>query len=80
MCAPADLRKQGPEKFIVIVPIIAAATCDVFCDEVDEVVCAVTPETFQAVGLWYEGFSQTTDEEAHDLFEQAAERGKRAAP
>jgi hypothetical protein len=35
--------------------------------EVDEVICAITPEPFQAVGQWYQDFSQTTDEEVHDL-------------
>ena len=35
--------------------------------EVDEVICAITPEPFYAVGLWYEDFSQTTDEEVRDL-------------
>lgn len=31
--------------------------------EVDELVCAVTPDPFQAVGLWYEDFAQTSDDE-----------------
>jgi putative phosphoribosyl transferase len=34
---------------------------------VDEIVCAATPEPFYAVGLWYEDFSQTTDEEVREL-------------
>jgi predicted phosphoribosyltransferase len=35
--------------------------------QADEVVCAITPEPFHAVGLWYEDFAQTTDEEVRDL-------------
>ena len=35
--------------------------------EVDEVICAITPEPFHAVGRWYEDFSQTTEEEVRDL-------------
>jgi predicted phosphoribosyltransferase len=35
--------------------------------EVDDVICAITPEPFHAVGLWYQDFSQTTDEEVRDL-------------
>jgi predicted phosphoribosyltransferase len=31
------------------------------------VVCAITPEPFYSVGLWYEDFSQTTDEEVREL-------------
>jgi putative phosphoribosyl transferase len=60
--------------------INAFPASDEFRDEVDEVVCAITPEPFQAVGLWHEDFSQTPDEEVHDLLEQAAGRGKRTAP
>ena len=29
----------------------------------DEVICGITPDEFGAVGMWYEDFSQTTDEE-----------------
>ena len=38
----------------------------------DDVVCALTPEPFDAVGLWYDEFDQTTDEEVHTLLERAA--------
>jgi putative phosphoribosyl transferase len=37
----------------------------------DEAVCAITPEPFYAVGLWYENFSQTTDEEVRELLAAA---------
>jgi putative phosphoribosyl transferase len=40
--------------------------------EADAVVCAITPEPFHAVGLWYEDFAQTTDEEVRALLESAA--------
>ena len=40
-------------------------------EEVEEVICAVTPEPFYAVGLWYEDFSQTTDEEVRELLARA---------
>jgi len=39
---------------------------------VDQVICAETPENFQAVGVWYENFFQTTDEEVRELLERAA--------
>jgi predicted phosphoribosyltransferase len=35
-------------------------------------VCAETPSPFQAVGLWYEDFSQTSDQEVRDLLARAA--------
>ena len=65
------LRLQGPRRIVVAVPIAAPETCEAFRAEVDEVVCAVTPEPFYAVGLWYEDFSQTSDEEVRELLARA---------
>jgi predicted phosphoribosyltransferase len=65
------LRLQGPRRIVVAVPIAAPETCEAFRAEVDEVVCAVTPDPFYAVGLWYEDFSQTSDEEVRELLAQA---------
>jgi predicted phosphoribosyltransferase len=65
--AVAALRQAKPAKFVVAVPVAAPATCAELRDEVDEVICARTPEPFFAVGLWYEDFSQTSDEEVRDL-------------
>jgi putative phosphoribosyl transferase len=70
--AATALRQMEPSKIIVAVPVAAAETCDEFRDEVDEVICAVTPEPFMAVGMWYSDFSQTSDEEVRELLEQAA--------
>lgn len=70
--AAVALRQMQPEKIIVAVPVAAAETCSEFRSEVDEVVCAVTPEPFMAVGMWYADFSQTTDQEVRELLEQAA--------
>ena len=38
----------------------------------DEMVCAVTPQPFHAVGLWYDDFSQTTDDEVRELLAEAS--------
>jgi predicted phosphoribosyltransferase len=70
--AVAALRKQGPSRIVVAVPVAAPETCQEFEQEVDDVICAVKPELFYAVGLWYQDFSQTTDEEVRDLLRQAA--------
>jgi putative phosphoribosyl transferase len=71
--AVAALRQQQPARLIVAVPVAAPATCREFQEEVDETVCVDTPVPFYAVGVWYENFSQTTDEEIRDLLERAAE-------
>ena len=70
--AVAALRQQGPARIVVAVPIGAPETCSEFEREADDVICAVTPQPFHAVGLWYADFSQTTDEEVRDLLARAA--------
>jgi predicted phosphoribosyltransferase len=72
------LRQREPAHIVVAVPIAAPETCETLRAEVDDVVCAVTPEPFHAVGLWYEDFSQTTDEEVRDLLARSREAGRAA--
>jgi predicted phosphoribosyltransferase len=78
--AVAALRQQGPGRIVIAVPIGAPQTCGELREEADEVVCLYTPEPFHAVGLWYEDFSQTTDQEVHDLLERAQEERTLVAP
>ncbi len=66
------LKKMAPRAIIVAVPVAAPQTCEEFRNEGVDIVCLRTPEPFQAVGLWYEDFSQTTDEEVHELLQQPA--------
>lgn len=70
--AAKALRAWQPAKVVVAVPVAARSTCDSFRDLVDEVVCISTPEPFYAVGLWYEDFSETTDEEVRELLGSAS--------
>ena len=69
--AVAAVRQQQPARIVIAVPVAAAATCEEFAVVVDELVCILRPENFFAVGIWYESFSQTTDEEVRDLLQQA---------
>src|SRR5205814_10534534 len=66
------LRQRGAAKIVVAVPVGPPDTCKEFEDEADEVVCASAPEFFQAVGQYYEDFSQTSDEEVSELLARAA--------
>jgi len=72
--AVAALKKMEPKAILVAVPVAAPQTCDEFRNEGIDIVCLRTPEPFQAVGLWYDDFSQTTDEEVHELLERTYER------
>jgi len=65
------LRQEQAGRIVVAVPVAARETCESLRAEADDVVCAATPEPFYAVGLWYDDFSQTTDEEVRDLLELA---------
>jgi putative phosphoribosyl transferase len=64
------VRQHNPARVIVAVPVGAPSTCAEFADVTDETICARTPEPFSAVGLWYRDFSQTTDEEVHELLDE----------
>src|SRR5947207_3878081 len=70
--AIAALRQQQPARIVVAVPTAAPETCQALRAEVDDVVCAITPEPFYSVGLWYEDFSPTTDEEVREFLARAA--------
>jgi predicted phosphoribosyltransferase len=61
------LRQQQPARIVVAVPTASPETCEEMKTKADEVICAITPEPFYAFGVWYQDFSQTTDEEVRDL-------------
>lgn len=77
--AVAALRKLEPSRIVVAVPVGAEESCALLRREADEVVCLSTPEPFQAVGLWYGDFSQTTDDEVRALLAEAWKDGSDAA-
>jgi predicted phosphoribosyltransferase len=71
------LRPQHARRLVIAVPVAARSVCEQFRSVVDDVVCVTTPEPFQAVGRWYEDFSQNNDEQVRDLLARAAGFGKR---
>jgi len=79
LAAVKALRQLNPRRIVVAVPVAPAETCREFREVVDEVVCGMTPTPFMGVGLWYENFAQTSDEQVRELLRRAAERGTSAA-
>jgi predicted phosphoribosyltransferase len=73
--AALAVRQLNPARVVVAVPVASGHTCDQFRDDVDEIVCAKTPEPFHAVGLWYDDFSQTSDDEVRELLARGAAQG-----
>lgn len=70
--AATALRQERPAEIVVAVPVAAARTCANLERMVDRVVCLFTPEPFHAVGLYYQNFEQTSDEEVRRLLSLAA--------
>jgi erythromycin esterase-like protein/predicted phosphoribosyltransferase len=69
--AARAVRQEGAARIVVAVPVADPDVCNALRAEADEVVCLVTPRPFQAVGVWYEDFSQVSDEEVRDLLARA---------
>jgi len=67
------LRQRGVAKIVVAVPVGPPDTCREIEQEADETICLSTPPFFQAVGQYYEDFSQTSDEDVRELLSQAAQ-------
>ena len=65
--ALTTLRQQQPQKIVVAIPVAPPDICHSLKAEVDELVCLLTPESLCAIGLWYEDFAQTTDEQVRQL-------------
>src|SRR5881296_4753427 len=67
------LRQRGAAKIVVAVPVGPPDTCHEIEEQADETICLSTPEFFQAVGQYYDDFSQTSDEDVRELLSHAAQ-------
>jgi putative phosphoribosyl transferase len=65
------VRSLNPSRVVVAVPVGAPDSCRAIAEAADEVVCLLQPDSFDAVGLWYEDFTQTTDAEVRTLLARA---------
>lgn len=77
--AIAAVRAQRPRRIVVAVPVGSLITCGELRPEVDELVCASTPEPFWAVGQWYADFSAVSDDEVRSLLARAQQIAHDAA-
>lgn len=72
ICAAiALMEQQKPKQIIVAVPVAPYIVGKELQTKVDRFVCLTMPEQFYAVGLWYEEFPQTTDEQVHRLLKKS---------
>jgi erythromycin esterase-like protein/predicted phosphoribosyltransferase len=72
------LRERNPAWLVGAVPVSSRSVCEAMRDVVDEMVCAETPEPFYAVGLWYDNFGQTSDDEVRAALAHAQRRASPA--
>ena len=71
------LRRRGPARLILAVPVGAPESAAEMRAEADDVICLHQPPDFRAVGLWYADFDQVGDEEVvRTLHEHSAAAGK----
>jgi predicted phosphoribosyltransferase len=66
------LRARNPARLICAVPVAPPETLKRVAAMADEVVCLYAPDYFQAVGQFYQNFSQVEDEEVIDILRDSA--------
>ncbi|WP_346290376.1 phosphoribosyltransferase [Sphaerothrix gracilis] len=69
--AIAAIKYQSPAQIIVAVPVAPSSTAAVLKPQVDNLVCLKLPDSLYSISLWYEDFSQTSDQEVQQLLSQA---------
>lgn len=68
------IRKKGPAKLILAVPVAPRDTIASLVSECDELICLEMPDPFYAVGAHYSDFSQTTNDEVKHLLHAVKKR------
>ena len=68
--ALSTIKQQQPKRIVVAVPVAPPDVCNELNQEVDEVVCLLTPQWLGSISLWYDDFSPTTDEQVRNLLAQ----------
>jgi putative phosphoribosyl transferase len=74
LAAVRALRGLRPARIVAAAPVGAPETCAALEKEADEVVCALRPEPFHAVGCHYDNFVQTSDDEVRALLASANQK------
>ena len=75
LAAVHALRQHCPSAIIAAAPVMSQSARQMLLREADWCEAVAVPERFEAVGMWYHDFAQTTDDEVRTLL-----RGATAAP
>jgi len=71
LAAAQTARSQNPSRIVAAVPVASTEAYDSLKEEVDEIVCQIVTPALQAIGFWYENFTQLSDEEVAELLHRA---------
>jgi erythromycin esterase-like protein/orotate phosphoribosyltransferase len=80
LAAVYAIQADEPARVVVAVPVADPEVCEALRMVADEVVCLSTPKPLHAVGLWYDDFSQTTDDEVRSLLARARKPPRARGP
>lgn len=78
IAALQTVRAQGPHELIAAVPVAPPDRLKVVRELCDRLVCLASPESFWAVGQYYEDFEEVSDSRAAELLREFAKPRRRA--
>ena len=67
------VRTKHPREIIVAAPVASRQACETLAHIADRTLCAAEPDVFYGVGMWYENFDQTTDDEVLALLNETSQ-------
>jgi putative phosphoribosyl transferase len=68
--ALSHVRRRGPSRLVVAVPVASRDALALLKAEADDVVCLASPRRFGSVSAFYRSFAQVTDQEVAELLRQ----------
>ena len=80
MAAIRALRRSGVGRIVVAVPVAPSDTVDLLRPLVERVIVLWIPVSFSAVGVFYDDFTQVSDEEVLDVLAKVAAEQRRFVP
>jgi predicted phosphoribosyltransferase len=70
-----SIQNAGAFELVIAVPVAPSDVLEELLEDVNRVVCLESPYPFYAVGMYYEDFHQTTDDEVIELFKEKQGNG-----
>lgn len=67
------LRDRRPKRLIVAIPVAPRSSLRQFGAIADEVICLLSPTSFNSVGQWYVDFAQVSDAEVCEFLSQTTQ-------